>query len=373
MKLLPILLLLFLSACQGNINDSSVASRADDRIQYASGLSIVPYDSYTVVTVKDPWPNATKSYRYVLAKELSSIPDSLRNLTTVKVPVQKIIVTSTTHIPSLEMLGVEKSLIGFPNTDYISSEKIRSMIDAGQVRNLGSNQSMNVEAVIDLETDVLVGYGIDNSNPTLEKLERGGVKILLNGDWNEQTPLGKAEWIKFFGTLFDLDAKADSIFSSIEKEYLDAKKIASNANSKPTVMAGSIFENRWYMPQGNSWGAIIIEDAGGLYIWADSKGTGSLSLPTETVLEQAGDADIWIGPEMGNLHEMEKANPHYKLFKAFKNGNVYNFTSRKGRTGGVVYYELGPNRPDIVLKDVIKILHPELLPGYEPFFFQKLK
>ena len=107
--------------------------------------------------------------------------------------------TSTTHIPSLELLGVENTLIGFPSTDYISSEKTRKLIDAGKVREVGVNENLNTEVLIDIKPDVIVSFGLNNSNPTLDNLQKSGLKVMLNGDWTEQSPLGKAEWIKFFG------------------------------------------------------------------------------------------------------------------------------------------------------------------------------
>ena len=208
----------------------------------------------------------------------------------------------------------------------------------------------------------------------LDNLQKSGLKIMINGDWNEQTPLGKAEWIKLYGALYMLEDKADALFSNIEKEYLNTLALAKKIKAKPTVMAGAIFESKWYLPQGNSWGSLFVKDAGGDYLWADSKGTGSLSLPFETVLEKAQNADYWIGPgQFTSLREMTQSNPHYSQFAAFKKGNVFSFSTKKGKTGGVIYYELAPNRPDLVLKDVLKILHPELLPEYELYFFEKLK
>jgi iron complex transport system substrate-binding protein len=197
---------------------------------------------------------------------------------------------------------------------------------------------------------------------------------LLNGDWNEQTPLGKAEWIKFFGALYGKQSKANEIFSKIENDYLTTVEIAKYATNHPTILAGDMYEDKWYLPQGTSWGCQLLKQANGNYLWEYTTGTGSLALSFETVLEKAKDADIWItSGQFASLQEMLNANPHYQQFKSFQNKKVYSFARRKGKTGGVLYYELAPNRPDIVLKDIVKILHPELLHGYQPYFFEKLK
>lgn len=360
--------------CKKSETTEKSSAPVQNSIKYAKGLSIFDYGDYSVVKVNDPWPNATQDYTYVLKEKDAKIPDSLQKFTTVNVPVKSIIVTSTTHIPSLEMLGVENSLVAFPQLDYISSEKVRARIDAKKIKELGSNQSLNTEVVIDLSPDVIIGYGIDNNNKAIDNLQKGGLKVVLNGDWNETSSLGKAEWIKLFGALYRLEDKADKIFSDIEKEYDSTLELAKKATKKPTVIAGAMFENKWYLPQGNSWGAELIAQGAGQYLWADSKGTGSLSLPFESVLEKGVDADFWIGPgQFTSLAEMTAANAHYDQFKAFKTKNVYSFSSKKGKTGGIIYFELAPNRPDLVLKDIVKILHPELLPDHELYFFEKLK
>jgi len=204
-------------------------------------------------------------------------------------------------------------------------------------------------------------------------LQKSGLKVLLNGDWNEPTPLGKAEWIKLFGALYNKQQEADAFFSKIVKEYLKTAEIAKMAKIKPTILAGDIFEGKWYLPSGTSWGSLLLNEAHSNYLWQETTGTGSLSLSFETVFEKAKDADFWItSGQFSSLQLMTDANPHYNQFKAFQNKKVYSFCGKKGKTGGILYYELGPNRPDIVLKDLVKILHPELLVGYKPFFFEKL-
>lgn len=342
-------------------------------VSYAKGLSIAEYRDFKVVTVTEPWPGAKSNYRYVLHKKGFLIPDSLSTLPAITIPVKRVIATSTTHLPSIEMLGESASLVGFPMLDYISSPIFRAAINAGAVQELGTNQNLNIEAMLSLKPDVVISFGIDNSNPIMDKVSKAGIPVIFNGDWNETTPLGKAEWIKLFGVLYDKADKADSIFNSIESEYNRLRQLAAGRSKKPRVMAGSVYQNQWYVPKGGSWGALLIRDAGGDYLWKQTEGTGSLALSPEEVLLRSDEADYWIGPEMMTFEEMAAANPHYARFRAFREKNVYNFTSRKGEKGGVLYYELGPNRPDIVLKDLIKILHPDLLPDYQLFFFQKLR
>lgn len=364
----------FFISCQQKEKKSKEIQSPENYIRYATGLSIQKHDDFSIVTVSNPWPTSDKKYTYILHKPSAKIPDSLQKYAVIQVPIKSIVVTSTTHIPALELLGVENKLVGFPNTDYISSEKTRTLIETGKIREIGTNQSLNTEVLLDMQPDVIIGFGVDGEKKTYDNLQQNGLKILYNGDWTEQHPLGRAEWIQLFGVLFGLEEKADQVFKTIEKDYLAAIALAKKATLKPTILSGAIYQDQWYLPQGKSWAAQFLDNAGGNYLWAATEGTGSLSLSFETVLEKAQNADFWIGPgQFTSFDQLEKANPNYKHFKAVQNKNVYSFSSKKGKTGGVIYYELASNRPDLVLKDLIKILHPELVPDYELYFFEKLK
>ena len=369
--LLSILLFSFMG-CQ-NSKPTIKKNSTTNEVKHATGFSLKNYDDFSIVTVSNPWPNSNKTFTYVLHKKNSIIPDSLKQFQHIQIPIKNIVVTSTTHIPSLEMLDVTDKLIGFPNLNYISSEKVRARIDAKKIKELGSNQSLNTEALIDMQPEVIIGYGIDNTNPTLDNLQKSGLKVVLNGDWNEQSPLGKAEWIKLFGALFDKQTLANSLFKSIEHEYTTTLSLVKNSTQKPSILAGALYEDKWYLPQGESWGAQFLANAGGNYLWQQTKGTGSLALSFEEVIEKGLNADFWIGPgQFASLADLAKASENYTKFKAYKTKNIYTFSAKKGKTGGVIYYELAPNRPDIVLKDLVKILHPDLLPNHTLYFFQKL-
>jgi iron complex transport system substrate-binding protein len=375
LKFTLLLHILFIFGCKQKkeVSDIKVASSKNE-IQYAKGFEVYKYDGYSIVKINNPWPESKESFSYVLKQKNAIVPDSLTHFTIIPIPVKTIVVTSTTHIPSLEMLGIENTLIGFPHTDYISSEKTRKRIDAGKVREVGKNESLNTEVLIDIQPDVIVGFGLNNSNPTLDILQKTGLKVMFNGDWTEQSPLGKAEWIKFFGALYGLDSKANSIFSTIEKEYKATLALAKKVTKKPSALSGAMFQDQWYVPQGESWAALFLKDAKANYLWADTKGTGGLPLPFEVVLEKAQKAEYWIAPgDFSSLKQMSDSNPHYVQFDSFRNKKVYSYALNKGAKGGTLYFEWSPTRPDWVLKDLIKIFHPELLPNHKLFFFQKLK
>lgn len=377
LRFLSLIILSFFIGCK-NQNSENIekakTSHAESVVEYAEGFDIKNFGTHTEITIKTPWPDADKSFRYALIKADQKIKNRDDYDAVVQIPIKRIIVTSTTHIPSLEMLEETNSLIGFPDLDFISSKETRKRIDAGKIINVGQNEILNTEQIINLHPDVVVGFGMDGTNPSFPVIEKTRIPVLYNADWTETNPLGKAEWIKFFGALYDKQDKAEEIFKQIEKDYSDAKALASTATNNPTVISGAMYKDIWYAPQGNSWASKFITDAKGTYIWKESSGTGSLFLNIETVLNEGIDADIWIGPaQFVDFNSLAKANAAYTRFKAFRDKEVYTYSMRKGETGGSIYFELASNRPDLVLKDLIKIFHPELLPEYEFYFFDKLQ
>ena len=347
------------------------------QFKYAKGFSVNNLGTYKVLEIFKPWPNAEKSYKYVFINIANATKTSFMKGEFDGIiinPIEKIVVTSTTHIPALELLGVEHTLVGFPGTEYISSESVRQHIENGNIRELGKNEGLNTEVLLELNPNLVVGFGIDGANRSLETIKNSGIPVIFNGDWVEDSPLAKAEWIKFFGVLYGKEKEADSIFNKIEKDYLEVKQLAQNAKTKPSVLSGAMHNDIWYLPNGTSTEAQLLKDANVNYLWSDTKGSGSLKLNFESVYVKAKEADIWLSPSnYTSLEALKNGNENHTMFKAFQNKSIYTFTNTTGKTGGVLYYELGMTRPDLVLKDITKICHPELLENYEPYFFKKLK
>ncbi len=368
------LVLLLFVGCQPKKAADKNKIKTQQALKYATGFTLEKNSNFTLLTVKNSFPEDHNEYKYILYKKGVVIPDSLKNYTAIEVPIKTIAVTSTTHIPSIEMLNETESLVAFAGLNYISSKKTRSRIDAGKVKELGNNNGLNTEILFELQPDVLVGFTVDSDYKTKDNLVANGQKVIMNADWTETSPLGKAEWIKFFGALYDKNELADRLFNKIENDYLETKERAKTALRKPTVMAGAMYQDQWFLPNGNSWAAQLIADANGEYLWAKTSGTGSLSLSFESVLVTAQNANYWIGPaQYTSLAQMKADSENYTLFEAYKKQNVFSFSTKKGATGGVIYYELAPNRPDLVLKDIVKMLHPTLLPHHSFEFFERLE
>jgi iron complex transport system substrate-binding protein len=343
------------------------------KIRHAKGFDIITKEGLKKLIIKVGYQNSNTALEYDIHSKMAKKIASKNKI--IKVPVKEIVVTSTTHIPMLELLNEETSIIGFPHATYISSEKTRALINEGKITEIGKESSLNTEILLDLQPELVVGYSITSANKSLETIKKAGIPVIYNGDWLEETPLGRAEWLKFFGILYDKEKQADSIFNSIENDYLKAKIIALKATKKPTILSGSIMsKDIWNLPAGESFVAQFLKDANLNYLWRSSKGKGSLSLSFESVFEKGKDADFWIAPGyFSSKQQLLQSNKIYAEFEAFKNDKIYTPTLKKGKTGGVLYYELAPTRPDLVLKDIIKITHPNLLPNYELTFFEKME
>lgn len=360
------------NSCKEKASNTTVEVTENTKIEYAKGFSISKSGNVTIIKVTNPWPSAESAFTYALVPKNTKPPKGNFDAI-VEVPIQTLVATSTTHIPALEALGVETKLKGFPGTAYVSSSKTRKLIDNGNIAELGANESINTEMLLNLDPDVVIGFSIDSRNKTYQTIERAGIPVVYNGDWVEETPLGKAEWIKFFAPFFGKEKEADNLFNEIAYQYNEAKQLAASSEDTPTVVAGAMYKDVWYLPGGKSWMAEFLKDANGEYLWKDDTATGSLSLSFETVYDKAINADYWIGPgQFISYEQLIRDSERYKDFKAFKNKNIFTFSKTTGATGGLLYYELAPSRPDLVLKDMIYLLHPGVLSNYQPYFFKPL-
>lgn len=358
---------------QGTAEDMHKEVHPLETTRYATRFELHKEEGYQILRVKEPWVGSNRTYDYLLLQQDQEIPEEIGYHRLIRVPVDRLVVTSTTHVAALEILGEENTLIGFPELDHISSEATRRRIAAGAIAEIGKNEALNTEILLDLNPDLVVGFSIDGSNRTFNNLEKSGIPVIFNADWMEETPLGKAEWIKFFGAILGKSQEADSFFTQVERDYHQARALAREATDIPSVVSGSIFRDQWFLPAGESWHAAFIADANAQYLYADTDGTGSLTLSLEAVLAKAHDADFWIGPaQFQSYRQMAESSSHYTRFKAYQQRQVYTYSAARGATGGLLFFELAPLRPDLVLKDLIAIFHPELLPEYEPHFYHPL-
>ena len=342
-------------------------------LRYAEGFGITEGEGWTLVEVKRPFQGASRGYRYLLVPKDKPVPEHNDDIRVIRTPIETIVCTSTTHIPLLDYLDLTDKLVGFPTTDYISSEKTRKRVDAGKVVDLGVDKGLNFERLAALQPDLVMGYTMTADYGQFRKIEEFGIPVILNAEYLEKHPLGRAEWIRYVAAFFGKEQQADSVFAAIENNYMSTSRLCANKDRRPTVVSGIMYGDAWFLPGGQNYASRILRDAGCHYLWEDDETSGYLELSFESIYERAGKADLWIGTgSFAALEELTAGDHCYQKFAAFRNKRVYSYDARMGARGGNEYLELGYLRPDLILMDLVRIAHPECLPEHELYFHRRL-
>jgi iron complex transport system substrate-binding protein len=372
------IVVLFLLTCcaskQGGTELSKIGTT--DTVKFAKGFTISRVGKLKIVRVFNPWEGAKGiEYKYVLCPRGVQVPDSLKKNEIIEVPVKRIVCLSTTHIALLSFLDKRNTLVGAASPGYISDTVVRRMVKQKKVLDVGFDQALNYEILISLKPDMVLAYGIQGETATqFKRLEDLGVKVVMDGEYLESSPLGKLEWVKFLAAFYNVSDEATSKFNKIEQEYCQLAKMCDGIKYKPKVMSGLPWKGAWYVPGGESYIAQMIKDAGGDYIWNDIPQRESIPLNFEKVIERASNADIWIDTGASNsLKDILNEDVRLQNIKPFMENQVYNNNALTSPMGGNDFWESGIVRPQVILKDLIKIFHPELLPHYSLVYYQKLR
>ncbi|MEA5575768.1 ABC transporter substrate-binding protein [Anabaena sp. UHCC 0451] len=363
------------NACIQNYNPNQDYFPTKAKINYATGFTVEYHNHYKLVTIKNPWQNAKTQFQYVLVQCGTPTPPGFNQAQIIAVPVNSVVALSTTHLPHLDKLGLVDKLIGISNTKQVNTPAVIERIKAGKVTTVGNNSNVDIEKLLELNPDLVTTFGTGNSQTdSYGKLTEAGLKVGINAEYMEDTPLGRSEWLKFTALFFNQEEKAEKIFQEIADKYTQIAEKAKAVKNRPTVFIGFNFKGTWFMPGGKSYVAKYLNDAGGNYLWNDDKSNGSLPLSFEVVLDRAAKADYWLNSRQSwqSLKDVVAEDSRYGDFQAVKTGNIYNNNARVNADGGNDYWEGGISNPDIVLADLIKILHPELLPEHQLFYYRKL-
>lgn len=363
------------AACVENYDEAARYFPDTAQVAYASGFTIDYYSNYKVVTVNAPWAGAAEPFVYVLVQCGTPVPAGYEGEQIIEVPATSAVSMSTTYLSSFVELGLVDRLVALDEIDFAFSPEVRERIDSGDIVEIGSGSTVNVEQTLVLEPGVIFTFASGSPDwDTHPVLLEAGLNVVINSDYLESDPLGRAEWVKFIAAFFNAEAEANAIFDEVETNYHELAEIAVGAEVRPTVLANAMFGDTWYVSGGGSYAAQLIADAGGDYVWADDASTGSLPLSFEEVIDQALDADVWLNPNFWfSLADGLAEDERYAEFAAFENGQVYNNNARTNATGGNDYGETGVLHPELILADLIYILHPDLLPEHELFFYQQLQ
>ena len=371
---LIVTLVLLSAACSGGSKTSAIKENASDTLvfRYAANISVVKHADFTEVALRNPWDTLKTLHTYLLVDKHQRAPESLPQGTVVNIPLEKSLIYSSVHCSLLKDLTSLSAIAGVCDRSYIRMPEIQEGCVNGTIQDCGSSMNPNIEKIIDLSPDAVLLSPFENSGG-YGRIEKLGIPLIECADYMETSPLGRAEWMRFFGLLYGKEQVADSLFSEIEKEYLSLKEqTAQEASKQPSVITEMKFGSAWYVPGGKSTVARLLQDAGANYLFADNASSGSVPLSFETVFDKGQHADYWLikynQPSDKKYSELATDYAPYKNFDAWKGQHIYGCNTSK-----VSFYEESPFHPERLLKDLIKIFHPELLPTYELVYYSPLK
>ena len=338
--------------------------------RYASGFTVENHGSYTVVELADPWNSRRTLHRYILAPRTSQLPDNLPEGSIIRTPIRRLAVYASIHVSMIEALGAVETIEAVCEPEYIGSASVREKVARGEVANIGSSISPNVEEIINRGVEYIVATPFQNAG--YGAASKTSIPIIEGADYMEPSPLGRAEWIRFFGLLLDRESQADSIFAETERNYLHLKQLASATADRPEVLTEKKYGSSWYVPVRGSSMSVMLADAAAANPFDHLDGAGSAPLAFETVLDRALQSPFWIfkynAPSLITLSALRNEYPPYSSFAAYKNHKIY-----ACNTALTPYHEETPLHPDLLLRDFIHIFHPEILPDHQLRYFHKLK
>jgi iron complex transport system substrate-binding protein len=375
---LIVFIALFLFSC-GNRNTLKVGNTVDHGEQSVAARRFTIETTGEINTVKilNPWQDteSTELVYYLIPREMK-LPDSLRDRPVIRVPADRIICMSTTHLAMLKALDATDAVVGISGTGLVYDPEIRRAIETGVIPDVGYENNLDKELIVSLSPDVLIAYGVSPASAEyLRKLAEMGVTVMFDADYLEEHPLARCEWLKVFGLLTGKGERADSIIAAVSQKYRElADSLEGIISSRPRVLLGAPWEDVWYVPPSNSYAVRLIVDAGGSYLFGDLITSNAVPYSTEAVFKRATDAEVWLNPGSAiSLGDIRSADYRLAQLPVFKSGRVCNNNARANRGGGNDYWESAVVHPDIILRDLASILHPELFPGYSPVYYRILQ
>jgi iron complex transport system substrate-binding protein len=306
---------------------------------------------------------------YFIARNNEPAPESFTGQV-IAANAKRIVCLSSSYIAMLDALDQADRIVGVSGIDFISNKYIISKKDV--IKDLGADISF--EVLLGLSPDVVLLYGIGDAQSTVtNKLQELSIPYMYIGEYLEESPLGKAEWLVAVSELTDSRDKGIQVFKEIPIRYNKLKEGAANVDNRPTVMLNTPWNDSWVMPSINSYIVQLIADAGGDYIYKKNTSNSSEPIGLETAYNLISTADLWLNVgSVTSLDGLKAMNPKFADAKAIKKKAVYNNNLRLTKGGGNDFWESAVVRPDVVLRDLMLIFHPELLSG-ELYYYRQLK
>lgn len=346
------------------------------KLAYAKGFKITYHDHFKVVRIISPFEKSTDTLTYVLVQRGTPRPIGYKDSQFIEIPVRSMVAMSSLHIGLVGFLGCEDILTGMGNLKYVSSAKVLDRIKSGKIVEVGKDQGLNEELLVSMHPDLIMATGSPVSKISrYESLHQAGIPVMVNSEWVETTPLGRAEWVKLLAALTNKEGEVNRKFARVEQEYKRLVQLTGKVAVRPSLITGMNSKDAWYVPNGDSYVNCFFRDAGASYHWSGTKATGSLPLSFETVYPVALQADFWLNVSIGNVQTKKDVlarDIRYADFKSFKTNHIYSYNNRMNAQGANDYWESGAVNPHLVLADLIRIIHPQLLPKHELIYYKSI-
>ncbi|MDR2009407.1 MAG: ABC transporter substrate-binding protein [Bacteroidales bacterium] len=371
LKILFFLLPLYLLLGCSNNNSTNIEGEIIQN-KYSTGFEIIKDKNGFILNIKDRF---SKSGINVDTYYLRTDNSGNSNKSTIQIPIQKAICLSTTHCAFISAIGETETIKGISGIDYIYNTKILELIEQGEITEIGYDKQINYEKIISLNPDVVFAFGVDNNSmSSYQKLNNIGIPVIYVGDFLESKPLGRTEWIKFFGCFYDKLDYTVEYFDSIEKCYnslLNKKNI--NISEKPEILVGLPWKGTWWVPGGDSFFSNYINDAGGNYIYGNNNKSESIPYTIEEIFLTAQNADIWLHPNAAaDKNQILMTDERLKNFSPYDKSRIYNNNKRTSDLGGNDFWESGIIHPDIILRDLQLIFYSNQNSNDSLYYYKEL-
>lgn len=366
--LLNLLLLLSLCAC-GNRHAADNTVGVDSvAFKYARLIHVERHDGYTLARVDNPWKVGKTLHTYVLVPNDAPLSQQLPQGTVVRTPLRRSIIFTSVHAALADQFAAQKQVAGVADSKYIKVPFVMEGCADGTLVDCGDGMNPLVEKIIDAGADAILLSPFENSGG-YGRLEDVGIPLIECAEYMEQSPLARAEWMRFYGMLYGKEHEADSLFALVDSSYHALKTLAATSHISRTVLMDKQTGSVWYVPGGRSTIGRMLDDAGARYPFAQDEHSGSLPLPFETVLERSGDADVWLfrydSQQPITRQQLLAEQPGYSQLRPVHEDELYGCNVATS-----MFYEESPFRPDLLLQDFIQILHPDLQ-GLPPLRYYK--
>lgn len=332
---------------------------------YATGFDISGAEgaASTLITVRNPWQGAEGFEKQLfISREGERAPEGFEGQV-IEGSAERVVCMSSTYVAMIDAIGCTERVVGVSGIDFIYNSRVREAASEGRVHDVGHDSNINFELLLTLRPDVVLLYGVAGENGVANaKLDELNIPYFYLGDYVEESPLAKAEWTVVVAEILGVRERGEELFAGIENRYLELRKrVEESATERPTVMFNTPYRDTWYMPSSRSYAVRIVEDAGGRYVYDGNHGTASQPIDLEQAYVLTREADYWINVgQYATLEDLRRDNPRFVGAKAVREGRVYSSDRRATAKGGSDFWESAVVNPDVVLRDLVAILHPEL-------------